>query len=88
MLRSCFCVVSKPPLSPLFIYPMPTLRRTSAGQVKLFCKGADIMILARLRPHDPKEGITRAHLVREGLGVAVERQRASHAHTWGERGWG
>lgn len=44
--------------------PLLPLCRTPEGKIKVFCKGADTMILARLGNGDPYSNITRLHLVR------------------------
>ncbi len=51
---------------------MSIIARCPDGQVRLFCKGADTMIMARVKPTQPRITNVRLHLVSERRGLAVE----------------
>lgn len=49
---------------------MSVIIRTSKNEIKLYCKGADSIILERLGPNDPNAQLTAEHLghfANEGL---------------------
>ena len=45
---------------------MSIIARCPDGKVRLFCKGADTMIMARVQPTQPRISNVRMHLVRTG----------------------